>query len=27
VPSFAQWLKKSTAKFTETKISEKLDAK
>ena len=27
VPSFAQWLKKSTAKFTETKISEKPDAK
>jgi flagellar protein FliO/FliZ len=27
VPSFAQWLKKSTAKFTETKISEIPDAK
>jgi len=27
VPSFAQWLKKSNAKFTETKISEKPDAK
>jgi len=27
VPSFAQWLKKSNAKFTGTKISEKPDAK
>jgi flagellar protein FliO/FliZ len=26
-PSFAQWLKKSTAKFTETKNSEKPDEK